>query len=290
MRPRKSFARQLGRMLCLLVLHCVFSSATIIRVEEVTSGVEATPVSASLQQLEAGFVPANDDGHWSNHDFLAGITFGVMSSGIIVALLLGCQVLQVAPAGRTECQAASIEELDVPGRTEGEEVESLNYFWPRVSWLAAMLLLQSVSSLILSKFEYLVRKDSDLIFFLTMIIGLGGNAGGQSVVLNCRKLSQHQHITVRDQLATGVLIGIVLSPLAFLRGLMSKSDLGTCVTLAAATLSIASVATSIGTALPKMLQMLKADPGEAAAMIQVIMDIVGMMVTCCLGALILDAF
>jgi len=38
------------------------------------------------------------------------------------------------------------------------------------------------------------------------------------------------------------------------------------------------------------LQMLKADPGEAAAMIQVIMDIVGMMVTCCLGALILDAF
>ncbi|CAL1162270.1 unnamed protein product [Cladocopium goreaui] len=78
-------------MLCLLLLHCVFSSATIIRVEEVTSGVEATPVSASLQQLEAGFVPANDDGHWSNHDFLAGITFGVMSSGIIVALLLGCQ-------------------------------------------------------------------------------------------------------------------------------------------------------------------------------------------------------
>ncbi|CAL1162283.1 unnamed protein product [Cladocopium goreaui] len=153
-----------------------------------------------------------------------------------------------------------------------------------------MLLLQSVSSLILSKFEYLVRKDSDLIFFLTMIIGLGGNAGGQSVVLTCRKLSQHQHITVRDQLATGVLIGIVLSPLAFLRGLMSKSDLGTCVTLAAATLIIASVATSIGTALPKMLQMLKADPGEAAAMIQVIMDIVGMMVTCCLGALILDAF
>lgn len=159
MRPRKSFARQLGRMLCLLLLHCVFSSATIIRVEEVTSGVEATPVSASLQQLEAGFVPANDDGHWSNHDFLAGITFGVMSSGIIVALLLGCQVLQVAPAGRTECQAASIEELHVPGRTEGEEVESLNYFWPRVSWLAAMLLLQSVSSLILSKFEYLVRKQ-----------------------------------------------------------------------------------------------------------------------------------
>lgn len=277
----------LGRMLCFLVLHCVFSSATIIRVEEITSGVEA-PVSASLQQLEAGFVPANDDGHWSNHDFLAGITFGVMSSGIIVALLLGCQVLQVTPAERTECQAASIEEPRVPGISQDQEVESLNYFWPRVGWLAAMLLLQSVSSLILSKFEYLVRKDSDLIFFLTMIIGLGGNAGGQSVVLTCRKLSQHQHITVRDQLATGILIGIVLAPLAFLRGLMSKSDMGTCVTLAAATVIIASVATSIGTALPKMLQMLKADPGEAAAMIQVIMDIVGMMVTCCLGALILD--
>jgi len=38
------------------------------------------------------------------------------------------------------------------------------------------------------------------------------------------------------------------------------------------------------------LKIFKADPGEAAAMIQVIMDIAGVVLTCSLGALILEAF
>lgn len=284
----------LRRNLCLLVLYCCVSiSVSIARIEQVRSHSVETP--ASLQQLANGYVPTDDEVHWSNHDFIAGMTFGVMSCGIVLALLMGCQVLRLAPLEqRSQCEAG-VPPVDdphvVPGRvSETSEVETLNLFWPRVGWLAAMLMLQSVSSFILSKFEYLVRKDSDLIFFLTMIIGLGGNAGGQSVVLTCRKLVQHEPILVRDQMVTGILIGLVLAPLSFFRGLIAKSDFRTCLVLAAATLAIASVATTVGTALPKVLKIFKADPGEAAAMIQVIMDIAGVVLTCSLGALILEAF
>eukprot|EP00434_Breviolum_minutum_P021928 symbB.v1.2.019356.t1/scaffold1564.1/size111405/7 len=79
-------------------------------------------------------------------------------------------------------------------------------------------------------------------------------------------------------MVTGILIGLVLAPLSFFRGLIAKSDFRTCLVLAAATLAIASVATTVGTALPKVLKIFKADPGEAAAMIQVIMDIAGVVV------------
>mmetsp|Transcript_3798 Transcript_3798/g.4718 ORF Transcript_3798/g.4718 Transcript_3798/m.4718 type:complete len:291 (+) Transcript_3798:127-999(+) len=289
-------ATQNLRKLCLLIAQCcVFSSATIIRVENIISRkVDAVPASVSLEQLEAGFGPTVIEvGQWRNQEFCLGLIFGVMSCGIIITLMLGCQVIQFVPANsRSSCEGTSEEVPAVPGRdeeAEAAEVDSLTKFWPRVGWLAAMLMLQSVSGIILSKFRHLVRTDPDLIFFLTMLIGLGGNAGGQSVVLTCRKLLRHERITIRDQLITGILMGLVLAPLAFLRGLISKTEIRTCVTLAAATLLIAAVATSIGTALPKMLQMIKADPGEAAAMIQVIMDIVGVMCTCCLGALILQS-
>lgn len=267
----------------LVLQWAVLSWANIIRMDR--KGPPAEP--ASLQAVENRFVPTNSDLRWSNHDFLSGVIFGVLSCGIIMALLMGCQVLRfVPPEPRSECEVTVDPHLDQSPTSE--EVETLNKFWPRAGWLASMLLLQSISGIILSRFEVLVRKNTDLIFFLTMLVGLGGNTGGQSVLLTCRKLIQHEPIAVRDQLLTGLLIGMVLAPLSFLRGLASRSDIKTCITLATATLLIATVAVAVGTALPKLLRRMNADPGQAAAMIQVFMDILGIMITCSVGALILD--
>ena len=48
----------------------------------------------------------------------------------------------------------------------------------------------------------------------------------------------------------------------------ATEDLLTCLTLAVSTLLIATVAAAIGTALPKLLNQFRSDPGQAAAMIQ----------------------
>ena len=115
-----------------------------------------------------------------------------------------------------------------------------------------------------------------------------GNAGSQSVVLTCRKLLQHEEILVRwrpalvfvcvarDQLKMGFLLGFVLptgshvrhSALALGPQAAATEDLLTCLTLAVSTLLIATVAAAIGTALPKLLNQFRSDPGQAAAMIQ----------------------
>lgn len=63
-----------------------------------------------------------------------------------------------------------------------EDIESLNQFWPRARWLLGLLFLQSTSSFILKGFQSLIEKHPSIVFFLTMLVGAGGNAGSQSVV------------------------------------------------------------------------------------------------------------
>ncbi len=80
------------------------------------------------------------------------------------------------------------EELARMQRASGDadasaEVESIHKLEDRMSWLVGLLILQSFSSIILSHFHTLIETHESIIFFLTMLVGAGGNAGGQSVVM-----------------------------------------------------------------------------------------------------------
>jgi len=279
-----------------LTLHAALAlsaSSTVVRIEPPGRALAEPRLFAAREslvqgqsELEQGLapsaVPAFPEGYDGFGAFSAGIAFGVLTCGIVFAFLVGCQVISIHPSG------APAESCRAPMRQDSSDAqESLHLFWPRCRWLAAMMILQSVASFILAQFQHLVESHADLIFFLTMLVGLGGNTGGQSVVLTCRKLALGEDVSVRSQLMTGVFLGLSLAPLAFLRAVVVRSEAGVCFTLAGATFLIASVAAGTGTVLPKMLLKLNADPGQASSMIQVIMDILGIMITCLLGAAIL---
>lgn len=59
----------------------------------------------------------------------------------------------------------------------------------RLSWLVALLLFQSISSVILGYFEELIERHVVIALFLTMLIGTGGNAGNQSSAIVIRGLA-----------------------------------------------------------------------------------------------------
>ena len=46
-------------------------------------------------------------------------------------------------------------------------------------WSIALLLLQSVSSVIMSRFHRVIERHFVITLFLTMLVGAGGNAGNQ---------------------------------------------------------------------------------------------------------------
>lgn len=52
----------------------------------------------------------------------------------------------------------------------------------RAYWLVGLLLLQSFSGIILSRNEALLADHPVIIYFLTMLVGAGGNAGNQASV------------------------------------------------------------------------------------------------------------
>lgn len=77
----------------------------------------------------------------------------------------------------------------LPGFLSARDVRSLAEAWDCGRWLLGLLVLQSSSSLVLEKYEDLVRDHLVITLFLTMLVGAGGNAGNQSAIKIIRGLA-----------------------------------------------------------------------------------------------------
>jgi len=62
----------------------------------------------------------------------------------------------------------------------------------RGRWLVGLLVVQSFSSVVLERFEPLIREHLAVTLFLTMLVGAGGNAGNQSAIKVIRGLATGQ--------------------------------------------------------------------------------------------------
>jgi Mg/Co/Ni transporter MgtE len=64
--------------------------------------------------------------------------------------------------------------------------------WSRGKWLLGLLVLQSMSSVVLDKYQDLLQHHLVITLFLTMLVGAGGNAGNQSAIKVCIVAACHQ--------------------------------------------------------------------------------------------------
>jgi len=168
-----------------------------------------------------------------------------------------------------------------------EVFDNIQEFWPRCTCLALLLFVQSGSSLILASFQQLVSEHTSLVYFFTMLVGLGGNAGVQSVVLAVRRFAINEEVSVSEQFYMGVKLAAVLAPLAFLRCRMQGTSMDVCLTVGLASIIITILATSLGTSLALLLQKFRVDPAHASPTIQVIMDMIGLLIACTMGWIIM---
>jgi len=168
----------------------------------------------------------------------------------------------------------------------------------RATCLILLLLLQSSSSMILEHFQLLMRTHPRIIIFLTMLVGAGGNAGCQSAVQVVRQLtlaaasSSEERPSLRRILGHEITVGLRLAMLLSLVSLVRCSlfhvpkDEVLAITLSLVTIVFAS--TSIGAALPIILDRVGLDAGHAGAAVQVLMDMLGVLLTCVISSLVLD--
>ena len=164
-----------------------------------------------------------------------------------------------------------------PTETTYLKTSAFDFLKARLPWLLLLMFSATISSAILTIFEDAL--SAALVLFVPMIMGTGGNSGGQSSVTVIRSLSLGEiefkdlFKVMRKELTVGILAGALVGIATFLkvvfidRLLLGNPDVSMLVALAVAvSLAITIVfAKLIGAALPILAKKLGFDPAVMAS-------------------------
>lgn len=164
-------------------------------------------------------------------------------------------------------------------------------FKSRVFWLLLLMVSSTLSSAILSGFE--TALPATLVLFVPMIMGTGGNSGGQSSVTLIRSISLSEvefsdiFRVVWKELRVGILSGVCVGAAAFLKvvlidGLLLGNESITVPVALTVSISLAAtiiVAKMIGASLPLLAKRIGLDPAVMASpLITTLVDAVSLVI------------
>jgi len=159
------------------------------------------------------------------------------------------------------------------------------FFGKRFPWLAILLLLESMNSFVVSRFEALISAVPILAAFMTIMVGTGGNAGAQISALIIRGMALGE-VKMKDwfrvfwrEVLMGVILGASLGSLLFVRAFFITNNILVNITASFALLLVIVYANVLGTILPFLGRLLKIDPAVMAGpVITTIVDVSGMLI------------
>jgi len=171
-------------------------------------------------------------------------------------------------------------------------------FWKvladRGSWLVGLLVLQSMSSFIIARNEELLQKHAVIVQFLTMLVGAGGNAGNQASVRVIRGLAVGTIRTgttkpfLKQEMLMGFCLSIILALAGFGRALLFWVPWPETLAITSSLFLIVALSVVIGALLPLAMKLVGIDPAHSSTTIQVVMDILGVLLTVQVSGWILD--
>jgi hypothetical protein len=164
----------------------------------------------------------------------------------------------------------------------------------RAGWLIGLLFFQSCSSFIIAYNEQFLQTHMVIVQFLTMLVGAGGNAGNQSAVGVIRGLAIGKingntwkaYLTQEAKMALGLsfLIGLT----GFIRAAMFRTPWGETIAITTSVSMIVVTSVAIGSTLPLAMKKVGIDPAHSSTTIQVIMDILGVLITVMVSSFVMS--
>ncbi len=163
----------------------------------------------------------------------------------------------------------------------------------RLPWLCILLVLSFIVSTILGLFEEIIAVATVMVFFQTLILDMGGNAGTQSLATSIISISQSGFKDdkairkyIMKELRAGFFNGIILGACAFVITLvfmLLKDTPGnhTMISLVIGISMIAGITISnfVGSLVPMLFYRLKIDPAVASGpFITTVNDILGVII------------
>ena len=179
------------------------------------------------------------------------------------------------------------------GLKENEKEKENNSTVSRVCLLSGLLILQSASSFILQSFSDLISRHILITMYLTMLVGAGGNAGNQAAVLVIRRLATTKNFSIRSLVVRETIHGLTIATAVSLIGFVrvwieERGAILPSITICFSLFAIVTSSIVLGTLLPIILHyVVHVDPAHAGPMIQVLMDILGVCITCAIGQVFL---
>jgi len=131
-----------------------------------------------------------------------------------------------------------------------------------------------------------------------MLVGAGGNAGNQSAIKVIRGLATGTikptgpsfRKVLKQQAAVALMLGTGLSVAGWMRVYITNGDPMNSTAIAISLFLIVCTSVMAGTALPFGLAKAGTDPANAGTSIQVLMDCLGVLITCVCCHYVLDIF
>jgi Mg/Co/Ni transporter MgtE len=169
-----------------------------------------------------------------------------------------------------------------------------------------LLVLQSLSSFIIARNEVLLQNHLVIVRFLTMLVGAGGNAGNQASVGVIRGLATglirlhrtsnqdgHEHdaparrgwggggirATLQRELLMAMGLSLILGVAGALRAALFLTPATETVAIAVCLVAIVFISVLLGAILPLAMKCFQIDPAHSSTTIQVVMDILGVLIT-----------
>ena len=151
--------------------------------------------------------------------------------------------------------------------------------WHRLPWLLLGLVGALLAAVIVGRFEEQLSENLLLALFIPGVVYMADAVGTQTETLLIRGLSVGVGIgrVARRELLTGLIVGLILSGVFLVVGLLAWDDAEVIVAVALALLAACAVATVVAMALPTLFHALGIDPafgsGPLATVIQDLLSI-----------------
>jgi len=173
----------------------------------------------------------------------------------------------------------------------------------RIPWLMFLMLSATFTSMILTKFEDMLAVQAGLVAFIPMLMGTGGNSGGQASTAVIRSLSIGDTETsdvlnvMWKELRVSLLCGLTLAIVNFVKmllvdGMLLHNDSVTIAVAATVSFSILFIvmfAKVVGSSLPIAAERLGVDPAVMAnPLISTVTDAVSLVIYIYVAKLILN--
>jgi magnesium transporter len=190
----------------------------------------------------------------------------------------------------------------LPSETPYLKTSAVRLWLTRIPWLLLLMISATLTSKIIASYEVALAACAALTAFIPMIMGTGGNAGGQASVTIIRGLSLDE-IRLRDtllvvwkEMRVALLCGLTLAPFAFLKvmyldGLYAEPDgIRISLIVSATLLFVVILAKLVGCLLPLIVKAVRLDPAVVAnPFITTVVDALALVVYFALASRLIPA-